>query len=328
MNMAHSSPSLHGIDLNLLAAFDALSEEVSVTKAAARAGVTQSAMSHTLRRLRELLDDPILVRGRGGMVLTPRAEALRVPIRAALGDLSRALAEPVEFDPATSSRGFRLLAPDLFSIIVLPVLLQRLGREAPEVDLTVTPVPGLLATSLETGEVDLAIVPVQLDDEPFDQRTEPTRELRRRILFRDRMRCFVRLGHPAISTRQRMTMRAFTHASHLVVSPSGSGPSAVDRALERDGKRRRIAVRVPQFGTALAITAQSDLVLTAPSALTATPIAGTQLVSLAPPIPLPEHAITMVWHPRFSEDPGHRWFRDTLAELAGSLQTSQGRPRR
>ena len=131
MNMNHSVRALHGIDLNLLAAFDALAEERNVTRAAARAGVTQSAMSHTLRRLRDLLGDPLLVRGGGGMVLTPRAEALRAPLRAALAELARVLDEPAQFDPATSTRGFRVVAPDLFDMLALPRLLPRLAAQAP-----------------------------------------------------------------------------------------------------------------------------------------------------------------------------------------------------
>ena len=127
MSNAHVTHDLHRIDLNLLVALDALTRERSVTKAAERAGVTQSAMSHTLRRLRELFDDPLLVRGRGGMVLTPRAEALTVPLRSGLVSLARTLAEPEAFDPAHASRTFRIVSPDLFDALVLPTLLQRLG---------------------------------------------------------------------------------------------------------------------------------------------------------------------------------------------------------
>ncbi len=120
MNTVHDLGGLHRIDLNLLVALDALTRERSVTKAAERAGVTQSAMSHTLRRLRDLFDDPLLVRGRGGMVLTPRAEALTVPLRGGLLSLARTLDEPEVFDPAHTSRTFRIVSPDLFDALVLP----------------------------------------------------------------------------------------------------------------------------------------------------------------------------------------------------------------
>lgn len=319
MNDAHVQRLLHGVDLNLLAAFDTLTSTGSVTAAAAMAGVTQSAMSHTLRRLRELLGDPVLVRARGGMVLTPRAEALRIPLRAALGDLARALARPPSFDPSLCSREFRLVAPDLFDILVLPALLHRLAELAPQVDVAVVPMRGALAEKLETGDVDLAVAPVLLDDLPFDRRSKVAPDLQQRTLFRDKLRCFVRAGHPAISARRRMTLKTFTRASHVLVSPHGDGLGVVDRFLEHSDLSRRVAVRVPQFGTALAIVSQTDLVLTAPSALAATEREQGRVVSLAPPIALPEHAVTMVWHPRFSEDPAHRWFRNLVAEVAGAL---------
>ena len=154
MNDIHD---LVGVDLNLFVAFDALARERSVTLAARRLGVTQSAMSHTLRRLRELLGDPLLVRGQGGMVLTPRAEALVVPLRSSLVALGRTLTESTQFDPKTAERTFRLATPDLFDVLAIPPLLHRIRKEAPNVDLHVVPVQRRrLADELETGDVDLA----------------------------------------------------------------------------------------------------------------------------------------------------------------------------
>jgi len=108
------------IDLNLLVAFDALAREQNVTRAAERVGVTQSAMSHALRRLRELLDDPLLVRGKSGMVLTARAEALVLPLRSGLVSVDRALVRAERFDPRTARRKFRLATPDLFDLLAIP----------------------------------------------------------------------------------------------------------------------------------------------------------------------------------------------------------------
>lgn len=320
MNMNHSVRALHGIDLNLLAAFDALAEERNVTRAAARAGVTQSAMSHTLRRLRDLLGDPLLVRSGRGMVLTPRGEALRAPLRSALAELARVVEGPAQFDPATSTRSFRVVAPDLFDMLALPRLLPKLADQAPGIDLAVVPRPARLEDALEAGEIDLAVEPVLLDDdEPFDRALEAAPRLLRRTLFRDRMRSFVRRGHPAITKSRRLSMRAFTAAGHVLVSSAGAGPGIVDRHLARAGETRRVVVRVPQFGSALAIAARSDLILTAPSSLIAAEGAEAGLVSLAPPLPLPEHAIAVHWHPRFSEDPGHRWLRAALVEATRDL---------
>jgi len=312
MSTAHAEEALHGIDLNLLIALDALIRERSVTKAAQRAGVTQSAMSHTLRRLRELFDDPLLVRGRGGMVLTPRAEALTIPLRSGLVSLARTLAEPQPFAPEHATRTFRLVSPDLFDALVLPTLLQRLGQQAPAIDLAVVPMPKRLADSLETGDIDLAIYPVLLDPHPFDLGTQVDGELQTRTLFRDSFRCFVRSEHPVLASR-RFTLKAYTRLNHILVSPGGEGPGVVDRILDARGLQRRIALRVPHFATALEVLAQSDLVLTAPSSLSQCATAST-LASRPVPLDIPEHAITMIWHPRFTEDPAHRWLRELMVD--------------
>lgn len=309
--------ALHRVDLNLLVALDALAREKSVTKAAARAGVTQSAMSHTLRRLRELFDDPLFVRGRGGMVLTPRAEALTVPLRSGLVSLARTLAEPHAFEPERANRTFRIASPDLFDALVLPTLSQRLAHDAPSVAVAVVPMPNRLSDGLETGEVDLAIYPVLLDPEPFDLRTQVDPELQRRSLFRDSFRCFVRRDHPKL-TAKRLTLKAYTAQSHILVSPGGEGPGVVDHFLQARGLERRIALRVPHFSSALEIAAKSDLVLTAPASLNELSTAS-GLACHAAPLELPEHAVTMMWHERFSADPAHRWFRQLMVDVTGSI---------
>jgi DNA-binding transcriptional LysR family regulator len=271
-------------------------------------------MSHTLRRLRELFDDPLLVRGRGGMVLTPRAEALVVPLRSGLVSLARTLAEPEPFAPANASRTFRIVSPDLFDALVLPTLLKRLGRDAPSIDLAVVPTPKRLSDSLETGDVDLAIHPVLLDPQPFDLGIQVDAELQSRTLFRDSFRCFVRSGHPELGGRRRLALDAYTRLRHVLVSPGGEGPGVVDRILQAQGLERRIALRVPHFATALEVLEQSDLVLTAPSSLSKCS-AATALMSYRVPLEIPEHAITMIWHPRFTEDPSHRWLRDLMVDV-------------
>ncbi|NNE20710.1 MAG: LysR family transcriptional regulator [Myxococcales bacterium] len=327
MSNTHTADDLHRIDLNLLVALDALARERNVTKAAERAGVSQSAMSHTLRRLRELFDDPLLVRGRGGMVLTPRAEALAVPLRSGLVSLARTLAEPPTFDPAQASRTFRIVSPDLFDALVLPTLLRRLGQEAPLIDLAVAPMPKRLADSLETGDVDLAIYPVLLDPHPFDLGTQVDPELQSKTLFRDSFRCFVRSDHPAFTGRRKLSLKVYSSLNHILVSPGGEGPGVVDRVLDTEGLERRIALRVPHFATALEVIAQSDLVLTAPSSLSKCSTAST-LASRPVPLDLPEHAITMIWHPRFTEDPAHRWLRELMNDVtanAPSLPSKRSR---
>lgn len=318
MSSTHSqgAAALHGIDVNLLVAFDILVHERSVTRAAKRAGVTQSAMSHTLRRLRELLDDALLVRGRNGMVLTPRAESLAVPVRGGLVTLARALADSGPFQPALADRTFRIVSPDLFDIVVLPALLRRLAVDAPNVNLAVIAANRSLDAALETGDVDLAIRPVLQDASTELMPLSDSSELRQRSLFRDQHRVFVRPDHPVLGNRKRITLSMYTSMAHVLVSPGGDGPGVVDLALKRLGLERRIALRVPHFASAQAIAAQSDLVLTAPSALANAGANASALRSVAAPLDLPGHSITMVWHSRFTDDPGHGWLRDVMSEVA------------
>ncbi len=312
-----AADELVGVDLNLVVAFDALAREQSVTRAAHRLGVTQSAVSHALRRLRDLLGDPLLVRGKGGMVLTPRAQSLVVPVRTGLVTLQRALAQPGPFDPATARRAFTIASPDLFDVLVLPPLLERVRADAPGIDLAV--VAGeerRLPERLETGELDLAVMPRIEDDEP--RPPDPT-GLVRRTLLHDDFTCFLRADHPTLAgprrRRRSLKLDAWVELSHALVSPTGEGLGLVDRALATHGRTRRIALRVPNFYSALVIVAHSDLALTAPTPLGRLARGLPEIVALAPPLPLPRHALDLVWHERFAKDPGHLWLRNLVANV-------------
>jgi len=334
MNDAHADAvdpgalpeQLWAIDLNLIVAFDALARERNVTRTAQRLGVTQSAMSHSLRRLRELLGDPVLVRGRGGMMLTPRAESLVVPLRSGLVTLGRALAQPSRFEPQTARRAFCLASPDLFDVLAIPPLLARIRSEAPGVDIRVVPIDErLLVDQLETGEVDVAVVAQQ--EEPAAEPPPSASGLLRRTLFRDRYTCLLRADHPALARRRgrratpaALSLATYAALSHALVSPRGGGPGLVDRALAQHGLSRRVALRLPHFYSALAIVAKSDLILTAPSALARLVPADLEIVALPPPLRLPRHSINLIWHERFSKDRGHGWLRDLVSEVARAAQ--------
>lgn len=338
MNVAHERVATAGagslperlarVDLNLLVAFDALAREQNVTRAAARVGVTQSAMSHALRRLRELFDDPLLVRGQSGMVLTARAEALVVPLRSGLVSVDRALSHPTGFEPETARRTFRLASPDLFDALVVPLLLERIRADAPGIDLVLVAFDGRqLSRALETGEVDLAITP-RVDD--FQAGPEPDGSgLVRRVLLRDGFSCFCRADHPALvgprgrrpgkKAKASLSLEAYVSLSHAMVSPSGEGPSFVDELLAKRGLSRRVALRVPHFFSALAIVERSDLILTAPTTLGRLLTTRPRVMALPAPLRLPEHAIQMLWHERFSNEPGHAWLRGLVLDVTKSM---------
>lgn len=311
-------------DLNQLVAMELLLRLGSVTQAARRLGVTQSAMSHTLRRLRETFDDPLLVRGGAAMVPTPRALTLKTPLRAALRSLADAIDEPEAFDPATSERVFRLASPDLFDVLFFPDLLRRFAEEAPRASLTALSGFERLRERLETGDLDAAIVPSAVG--PSDPEMGPALpgDLRLRWLLDDVWMPFVRSDHPALG-RGRLSPRAFAALDHILVSPSGEGLGATDALLAEQGLSRRIAFRAPTFASGVGVARDTDLVLVAPRAL-AHRADRLDLVSLEVEMEFPRHKVNLVWHPRVEADPAHRWLRARLQSVVAPFgRADQGR---
>lgn len=302
--------ALRALDLGSLVALDRVLRTRHVTRAAAELGVTQSAMSHTLRRLRAHFGDPLLVRVGGGLEPTPRAQALQRPLRVALVALGQALDAGEPFDPATSARVFRVATPDLFDAVLLPRLIAHLTREAPGVSLTVR---GIDAGAhprdrLVDGDLDLALVPIIDGPQP-----EGHADMLRRTLFRDHFCCFVREGHPALRDGV-LALSDFAAASHVLISPEGRGPGLVDRRLAEHGLERHIALRLPTFAAAPRVVATTDLVLTAPASL-APLVADLPVVPVDAPVLLPGHALALLWHRRLDADPGHRWLREVIGEV-------------
>lgn len=298
MNQTHD---LAAVDLNLLVAFQALHETRSVTHAAARLGVTQSAMSHTLRRLRNLTGDTLFVRQGRSLAPTPRADAMIGPVRHALHQLAHAL-NAEAFQPETSRRTFRLASVDLFDLVMLPAIVARLAAQAPGVGLTVVPHGRASHEALHAGGIDAAIHPVLATGiEPL-----PPAGLVQRTLLREGWRLYMRRDHPVAN----WDLDAYARAAHLVVSPDGSGPTLVDAALAALGRTRHVAVRVPHFAATLPLVARTDLVLTGPASLADLVPDTIRVVEV--PVEVPGHAITLVWSERFADDPGHRWFREQV----------------
>lgn len=293
--------NLAGVDLNLLTAFDALLVERNVTRAARRIGITQPAMSHALARLRALFNDPILVRGGGGMLATARAEALEQPIRRALREIEDALTHGPVFEPRTAKRTFTIATGDYGQLVVLPPLLARLAREAPGIDLRIHAVPEDYTTALEDGTFDLVIAPVM---------EGLAGGLVQQKLFDDTFVCVMRKGHPAA---KKLDLKTFLELPHALISPRGRGLGLVDDALAKKGLRRRVALTVPHFLVAPMVVASSDLLITLALRI-ATVFA--DLVPLAMrklPFALAGFTTYQVWHERRRQDPAHAWLRKTIA---------------
>lgn len=298
MSLAH--------DPTQLFALDALLETRSVSAAARRMGVTQSAMSHTLARLRGQFGDPLLVRAGRALALTARAEAMAPRLRAAVRDLQDAVATVPTFDAATTTRTFRLATTDLVELAVLPALLNRLESEAPGVDLWLRG-PADAETALQRDDLDLSIQLLTSDT--------PAAGLRTRALFHERFVCVYRRDHPLAAGP--LTIEAFASARHALVAPRGSRGGVVDAALTAAGLSRRTALIVPSFLVVPHLVAATDLVVTLPSRLAYTFAALLPLCVVEHPLALPGFAMSMVWHDRHEGDPGHRWLRERLVGLMG-----------
>jgi len=312
MNDVH----LGTFDLNLLVALDALLAERSVTRAAARIGITQSAASHALARLRTLTGDSLLVRGRDGMVPTVRAEAIGAPLRRALEDITGTLSSPLAFDPKTARLRVFIGTSDYSELVLLPGIMARLAREAPGVELRVLTLGDDPASELSSGRLDIVLMPPPLG--------EGAPGIRGQRILRDRFVCVARSGHP-LAKRKALTVSRFAGAMHALISPWGMEGGFVDDALARLGLKRRVAVAVPHFLAAPHIVASSDLLLTVAERVAGALAGPLGLVVLTPPpeLGLTGFAISILWHERTHQDPARRWVRDVIvAEGSERSRTS------
>lgn len=295
------------IDLNLLAVFDAVARTRSVTRASALLGLSKAGMSRALGRLREALQDPILVRSGAEWTLSARALELVDRVRTLKLEAERVLAPAQPFRPATATREFRLHATDHVVSLLGAAICRAVGRAAPEVAVRFLPILPDDAAALRDG-VDLAlgVFPAL----PGDFRTQ--------LLFEDRFACVVRAGHPLVG--RRLTLESYLACQHVLIAPRGRPGGVVDDALAERGLGRHVSRYLPYYLAALELIAQADCVLTMSERLARRHARRFGLRVLRPPLPLPRYKITQVWHPRLDDDPAHVWFRGQVAAAAAVLE--------
>jgi DNA-binding transcriptional LysR family regulator len=305
--------NLRSVDLNLLVVFDTLMAERNVTRAAARNGLSQPAVSKALNRLRYLFDDPLFVLRDRAMEPTPRARQLAGPIHGALADISRTLTLPDKFDPATIRAIVTIATSDLYHTSLLPSLIRHLRRHAPGIDLQVRTIDRLrLQEQLAAGEIDVALAPLGTRG----------REISAEPLWSDRLVTLVGENNPLQET---MTIEAYAAAGHLVdaghvqVSPDGIGTSVVDAILAARGLRRRIVVVLPSSTGVPFVVAATDLIATLPSRIVKglAPLPGVRV--LIPPLPDVEVSPHMFWHSRSQSDPLRVWLRAAIKKISASI---------
>ncbi len=320
MSKTNSGESdLVGLNLNLLPALGALLRERNVSRAAERMGVSQSAMSHSLAKLRVALGDPLFVASGRGLVATSRAEELAKSLPRVLNLLEATLAPPEPFSPATAERRFRIATFDYFEVTSLPDILEFLRNNAPGVHLDIERLGPQSASRLERGEIDLIL--------GGESMVLPS-TLMRKTLYEDPFRVLVRADHPSVGSR--LSRKRYLELGHVVVSVEGRRTGIVDHVLEEAGESRTVALRVPHFASAALAVAHSDMICTIASSVAQRAAQWHGLRVLRPPVPLPAVGIVAWWPPQFQDTPAHRWFRecflggDALSPTIRALMRGRG----
>ena len=292
-------------DLGLMVALEALLIERNVTRAAARLGIGQPALSARLARLRHLFDDPLFVpatNGRG-MVATPRALALERDLMGALQLMRRMLRAPGTFDPAASRRTFVVALQEQPAAVLAPALSAAVLDHAPSVRLAFVSPARDVAAQLEDGSVDLLIAPAD----------QASGGLMTRALFENDFLTAQRKGH--LRGTGPLDLDAFCALDHLVVSTDGGGFSGiVDRTLAGLGRSRRVALSIHSYSLAPLIVAGTDCLCTLPGRLLRRFAREVDL--FPPPLDLPRPHLTAIWHARHQEDAGHAWLRERVYRAA------------
>jgi len=303
--------NIASLNLNLLPVLDALLGERSVSRAAARLGLSQPAVSNALAQLRTLLEDPLLVRKAGGMAPTERALALGGPLRAALLALEQGLDPPAAFDPAAASRYFTIATNDFVAFAMLPRLLARLQHEAPGVRLHVRAwQEHVVPSDLARGDADLQL--------GFNRGLPPGHQAA--PLFEDSFMFVARKGHPLV--RGKITLATYTKLAHVLVSHEPNARGVVDDALAQRGLTRNVALRVSHFLLVPPILAATDYVA-ALSQIVARPMArGLPLQLLPMPIEIPGATVQMIWHERTAASPAHAWLRQVVGEVGAGVRVA------
>jgi DNA-binding transcriptional LysR family regulator len=308
--MGIDTVNLGRIDLNLLVHLDALLTERSVTRAAARVGIGQSAMSHNLARLRELFGDELLTRGSDGMRLTPRAVTLLEPMQTILAQVEALVSRDQAFDPATAVRTFRFGLPDSMEILIMPALLARMREVAPGIHLRLYNFDASrLLDDLDADEMDLAIGYEAFQPGQFHHK--------RRKLFTETYLCMFNAERTGITAS--ISLDDYLRLPHVLTSLRPGERGVVDDALEKLGLRRTVVLTTPRFLAVPSLVARAPVVVTMHARLARFFAAELGLSLSLPPVELQDMAVSLLWHASYDHDPAHAWLRQMMVRLVAEL---------
>jgi len=311
--------ALHRIDLNLLVYLDVLLRECNVTQAANQLGLSQPAMSNGLRRLRDLFNDPLLVRTSDGMTPTARALELEPLVRDILSGVERAIQPTSEFDPMGAKQVIRVMASDYAESTLFPAVLQQLRELAPGLTLDVMTPSDVSFLDVERGKIDLVI-------NRFDQMPQSFHQI---TLWTDSFACLLSRDNPIL---ERFDLESYLAANHIWVSKTGMGVGVgvdpddvqrlgwVDHALDAMGKKRNIRVFTRHYQAAMTLAEQNDLIVTLPTRATWLKRDNPRVVVRDCPFTVPPLELKMAWSPLLQHNPAHRWVRQLITQIARDLK--------
>jgi DNA-binding transcriptional LysR family regulator len=306
------SINLRNFDLNLLVCFDALMSERNVSRAAEKMFLSQSGMSHALSRLRTLLDDPILMRTEQGMMPTPRAIEMELPVREMLNRINRTLYTQKPFDPMTTDRRFVLYCTEYFECVVMPKLMAHLEKVAPHCSIVAEILTYELPESkLTSGDVDFVIGVESLMDIPKNMSSQNW--------IKDSLVCLVRKENKKIGNR--ISLEQFAEIPHILLSILGTPFrfAFLNEWLKKQNIQRKYNVTTAAFLPAALILAETDYIMTLPRRM-ATKLAEIMALRLVElPDNPPNFQLNLIWHPLYEKNPAHIWFKEQLLSMENSL---------
>ena len=310
--------NINKMDLNLLVYLDVLLREKNVTRAANQLNITQPAMSNGLKRLRDLLNDPILVRTSDGMVPTERARELAPVVRGVLLTLEETLQPNKDFEPLNSQRVFRIMASDYAASTLIPALLKKMRVLAPHTSLDIMTPSDVTFHDVENGKVDMAINRFDQLPQSFHQKT----------VWRDSFSCLINAQNPVL---KNFNLDSYLKAQHIWVSKTGFGVGVgmdpkdvqklgwVDEALAKLGKQRSISVFTRNYHVAMHLAVGIDLIATLPSRAAKLYENDPTMAIMDPPFAIPSIELKMIWSPLLHQDASPIWFRRLIVETADEL---------
>lgn len=304
--------NLATLDFNLLKVLDALVRTQSVSKSAEKLNVTQSAVSHALKRLRGIFDDPLLVRDGAVMRATVRALALKEPLERAMSDIHALLSSASDFDPACARRTFRLAMSDAMTVEGLPNLLQLVRREAPGIDLLVEtggPVHSCHLLMEDKADLALGVFP------------SAPGGLQRQELYRDKLVCIVDSANARLRSGT-LDLEAYLESPHVTVAASSDSGIQLDDILRSMGITRRIVASVPHYLAIPALISGTDLIAHSRRKLLDVFHSSRELVVVPIPVPfpVPDLVFEQVWHERHAIDRGQVWLRSVVTRALTPAQ--------